>query len=77
MVRPGLTLRVSIVWCGVFEVLRVGGFADCVGAVEPPAEVDKFAPLTAEGTVGGVLVLFHLGDFAAGWAIVRSHGYLG
>ena len=50
---PALRSLTFLRW--FFEVFRGGGFADPVGAVQPPTQVHQLAPLATEGTKRGVV----------------------
>lgn len=57
----------------VLEILGFGGFADFVGAVEPPAQVDHLAPLAAEWSKRKVLFPLDRQRLSTGWTFKGRH----
>ena len=55
-----------ILYCGSFSLFLGEGFTgDSIFTFNPPAEIDKLAPLRTEGTKR---ILFPLDRLTAGWA---------
>lgn len=53
--------------------MGLSGFRNDIAAIKPAAQVNHLAPFATERTIGGVLFLFDLDHFVAGWTFKGSH----